>query len=176
LVSQFAQTERNSIEHPVRERLLGRLLEDRASQYGNRQFLDFKGVQRISYQEFNEAANRFANGLLALGLGKDQKLAVMLPNCPEYLYLVFGAAKIGAVTVPINTAYKGDLLGQLLNNSDAELLVVAEQYIDTINEIAGALGGLKTLLIYSDQSVSRTDLPHHRQVLNLDVLYEASSG
>lgn len=176
MVSQFAQTEKNSIEHPVRERLLGRLLEDRAFQYGNRQFLDFKGVQRISYQEFNEAANRFANGLLALGLGKEQKLAVMLPNCPEYLYLLFGAAKIGAVTVPINTAYKGDLLGQLLNNSDAELLVVAEEYIVTINEIAGTLGGLKTLLIHSDQNVSRTDLPHHWQVINLDVLYEASTG
>ena len=175
MVSQFAQTERDFIEHPVRERLLSRLLEDRASQYGNRQFLDFNGVQRISYQEFDDAANRFANGLLALELSKEKKLGLMLPNCPEYLYLLFGAAKIGAVIVPINTAYKGSLLGHVLNNSGVELLVVDEQYIDTINKIGGTLSGLKTLLIYSAQGFSRKNILHNWRVLNLDVLYEAST-
>ena len=178
MASQFAPTENSSLEHPVRDRLLSRLVEDRAAQYGDRQFLDFKGTESVSYRELNERTNRFANGLQALGLAKEKKLAVMLPNCPEYLYLLFGASRIGAVTVPINTAYKGALLAHIINNSDAEVLVIDEQHIETINEIADTLSGLKTLLIYSDQDGNKgeREVPLlHWPALHLSVLYEAPS-
>jgi crotonobetaine/carnitine-CoA ligase len=134
----------------VRDRLVSRLLEDRASRYGDRRFLEFIGERSISYQEMDEMANRFANGLRALGVDKGKKLAVMLPNCPEYLFLLFGAAKIGAVTVPINTAYKGQLLAHIINNSDAEVLVMDGQHLEAIKDIADGLRGLKTVLIYPD--------------------------
>jgi len=74
------QTETSANELAINERLLGRLLEDRAAQYGDREFLHFKGSRSISYRELNEAANRFGNGLMGLGLGKDKKLAIMLPK------------------------------------------------------------------------------------------------
>jgi crotonobetaine/carnitine-CoA ligase len=133
----------------VQERLLGRLLEDRAARYGERAFLNFKGERVLTYQGLDAAANRYANGLRALGLGKGKKLAVMLPNCPEYLGLLFGAAKLGAVTVPINTAYKGDLLAHVINNSDAEVLVIDEQYLEAMSAIADRLGGLRAVLVYA---------------------------
>lgn len=175
MASQFAQTEKPPIEHEVKDRMLSRLLEDRATQYGDRQFLNFADEQHITYRQLNEKANRFANGLLGLGLSKEKKIAVMLPNCPEYLFILFGAAKIGAVTVPINTAYKGALLGHLLNNSDAEILVIDEQYADTVTEIADTLSGLKTVLIYSDQGALQKEFPRHWQRRNLNVLYESAN-
>jgi crotonobetaine/carnitine-CoA ligase len=170
------QTEIPSTGATIKERLLGRLLEDRAAQYKDRQFLDFKGTRSISYRELNESANRFGNGLLALGLDKDKKLAIMLPNCPEYLFLLFGAAKIGAVTVPINTAYKGILLTHLLNNSDAEILVIDEQFIDNINEISAGLSGLKTILVYSESGSLGTEFRNSWQVLNLNSLNDSDSS
>jgi crotonobetaine/carnitine-CoA ligase len=173
VVSQLPQSEEYRFEHPVKERLLSRLLEDRAARYADRRFLDFKGERTISYSEMDETSNRFANGLASLGLGKGKKLAVMMANYPEYLFLLFGAAKIGAVTVPINTAYKGDLLAHIINNSDAELLVVDEQYLDAVAEIAGGLGGLKTALVHSN--ASQASGLGFETILRLDSLYEAAA-
>ncbi len=153
MASQPAQT-KNQPKHAVGERLLSRLLEDRAAHYGERVFLDFKGERRITYRELDETANRFANGLRALGLDKDKKIGLLMQNCPDYLYLLFGAAKIGAVTVPINTAYKGGLLTHIINNSDAEVLVVDEQCLATVSEIADDLQGLRTILIDSTGDAS----------------------
>lgn len=169
------QTETSANELAINERLLGRLLEDRAAQYGDREFLHFKGSRSISYRELNEAANRFGNGLMGLGLGKDKKLAIMLPNCPEYLYLLFGAAKIGAVAVPINTGYKGTLLAHVLNNSDAEVLVVDEQFADTINEVAEKVPRLKTLLVYSETGVIGNRFRDSWQVLEVTTLDNSSN-
>jgi crotonobetaine/carnitine-CoA ligase len=162
------------VQHDVRDRQLGRLLEDRAAQYGDRLFLNFKGERAATYREVNETATRFANGLQALGLGKEKKLAVMLPNCPEYLYLLFGAAKIGAVTVPINTAYKGDLLAHIINNSDAWALVVDDRYLEAIREITESLGKLRMVLVNSDED-GQGLVARHLEWLHLDVLNDASS-
>ncbi|HET9528957.1 MAG TPA: AMP-binding protein [Blastocatellia bacterium] len=173
MASQLSQSEDRPFEHPVKERLLSRLLEDRAARYGDRRFLDFKGERSITYTEMDETSNRFANGLGALGLGKGKKLAVMLQNYPEYLFLLFGAAKLGAVTVPINTAYKGDLLAHILNNSDAEVLVVEEQYLETIKGIVGGLGGLKTVLVYPN--AEQASALGCDTVLPLSSLYKAAA-
>jgi len=172
-----AQSEAIAFERPVGERLLGRLLEDRAARYGGRQFLNFKGERAITYQELNQIANRFANGLRALGLDREKKLAVMLPNCPEYLSLLFGAAKIGAVTVPINTAYKGDLLAHIINNCDAEALVVDEQYLEVVSGIADRLDGLRAILFFSEHGRSSAAATEFRHITShsLDILNEASS-
>lgn len=175
MASQLTQSKNAVLEPVVKYRLLNKILEDRATQYGDRQFLNFAGERTISYAALNETANRFANGLLELGLSKDSKVAIMLPNCPEYLFVLFGAAKIGAISVPINTAYKGPLLEHLLNNSDAELLVIDEQYLSGINEIQDSLGKLKTVLLYSEKGTSQPTLLGHRQTLRVDRLYESST-
>ncbi|HXG65809.1 MAG TPA: AMP-binding protein, partial [Blastocatellia bacterium] len=173
MTSQLAPSAHPPWEHAVQDRLLGRLLEDRAAHYGDREFLNFKGERSITYREMDETANRFANGLRALGLGKGRQVAVMLPNVPEYLFLLFGAAKLGAVTVPINTAYKGELLAHLVNNSDAEILVIDEQYLEALLGIADRLSGLKTVLIYSTGGAEPKGVSGF-QVFRLDRLYEAA--
>ena len=157
MASQLAQTGQQP-ELSVTERLLSRLLEDRATRYGDRVFLNFKGERTITYRELDETANRFANGLRALGLDKDKKIAVLMQNCPDYLHVLFGAAKIGAVIVPINTAYKGRLLSYIINNSDAGVLVVDEQYLDTIGEIGEGLQGIQTVLVNSPGPGSTTQV------------------
>jgi carnitine-CoA ligase len=176
MASQLAQTGPQP-ELSVTERLLSRLLEDRATRYGDRVFLDFKGERKITYRELDETANRFANGLRALGLDKDKKIAVLMQNCPDYLHLLFGAAKIGAVIVPINTAYKGGLLSYIINNSDAEVLVVDEQYLGTIGEIAGGLEGLQTVLVNSpgDAPTTPVNKLQRFKLLQLESLAQAKA-
>lgn len=162
------------MEHAVRDRLLSRLLEDRATTYGERPFLNFKGEQYITYRGLDEAANRYANGLRALGLEKGKKLAVMLQNSPEYLYLILGAAKLGVVTVPINTAYRGEGLVHIINNSDAEVLVIDELYLSTIDDIAARLTRLRLLLIRGSHAPKCDSVLSHLNWFPLDVLQASS--
>lgn len=90
-------------------RVLGDLLTDRLERNANKIFMRFKEEQ-ITYDELNRYANRCANGFLNLGIGKGDKVSIMLPNQPTFIYLWFGLAKIGAVEVPVNTNYKGEFL------------------------------------------------------------------
>lgn len=130
-------------DHPVKERVLGPVLDELAAIHGERLFLDFKGDARVSYKQLNEAANRFSNGFLKNGIGRGSKIAVMLPNCPEYLYCWFGLAKIGAVMVPINTAHKGELLEYIINQSDAEGIIVDSTLLQRVLEIESGIGKVK---------------------------------
>jgi crotonobetaine/carnitine-CoA ligase len=176
LASQSAQSKDREPWVNAGRMLLGRMLEERAAEYGSREFLNFKGQRAITYQELNETANRFANGLSSLGLRKGAKLAVMLPNCAEYLYLLFGAAKIGAVLVPVNTAYKGDLLAHVLTNSDAELLVADPQYMQVISEIADKLEALPKLLVIGAGQEQRADLIAQFETAGVEEVFEAASS
>ena len=62
----------------------------------------------------------------ALGVSRGDRVALFLPNCPEFLYCWFGLSLLGAISVPVNTAYKRDEAAYILNNSEA-LALVAHQ-------------------------------------------------
>ncbi|MCI4338217.1 MAG: AMP-binding protein, partial [Thermoplasmata archaeon] len=88
---------------------LSSLIRDGATRFGQRPAVQF-GERTLSYTELDEASDRVAAGLAAAGLEAGEKLALFLFNCPEFLLLWFGAAKLGVVVVPLNTALKGELL------------------------------------------------------------------
>jgi crotonobetaine/carnitine-CoA ligase len=157
------------IELERKEWTLGRLLEEKARKNKGKTFLLFEN-ERITFDQFNERANRVANSLLNLGIRKGDKVAIMLPNCPDYLYLWFGIAKMGAVMVPINVSWKGELLNYILNHSDSETLVVEESLFPQIEEILGTCPRVQRIFIRSGGSVPLKESYHH-----LEKLFEASS-
>ena len=63
----------------------------------------FYREQQITYQDVLEQVNRTGNALQALGVEIEQRVALLLLDCPEFIYSFFGAMKIGAVAVPMNT-------------------------------------------------------------------------
>lgn len=101
----------------VRRRVIHRILAEKAEQYGNREFFYFKD-QVFGYEDFDRESNKVASGLKSLGLGKGDKVAIVMNNQPEYLFLWFGLSKLGAVEVPINTAHKGNLLIYMVDKTD----------------------------------------------------------
>ena len=135
---------------PAKDRVLGRVLEHQAEAHGLREFLNFKGLLSISYRQLNENANRYANAFLERGITKNAKVAIMLPNCPEYLYSWFGLAKIGAVIVPVNTAQKGELLQYIIDSSDAEAIVTDEILLSRVREIENQLPKVTQLFVLGD--------------------------
>jgi crotonobetaine/carnitine-CoA ligase len=127
-------------------RVLGELIEDRAKRLGNKIFLRFKD-QDITYNEINRYANRCANAFKSMGIKKTDKVSIMLPNCPEYLYLWFGLAKIGAVEVPVNTSYKGEFLRHIVDQSDSKTFVIAHEFLDRLKLIEDALKKVEKVVV-----------------------------
>src|SRR3979411_3025794 len=124
-------------DYPLKQRTIGHLLADKATRVGDRTWLVF-GEQRFSYAQAHELSNRYANGFFELGVRKGDHVAVMLPNCPEFIWTIWGLAKLGAVAVPLNTAARGELLRYFITQSDSIAAVVAAEWAARMAE---ALGG-----------------------------------
>ena len=141
------------IELDRKEWTLGRLLEEKAQKNKGKVFLLFE-EEKVTFDRFNEMANRVANGLLSLGIKKGNKIAIMLPNCPDYLYLWFGIAKIGGIMVPLNVSWKGELLEYILNHSDSETVVVEESLLPQIEEVLTKVPRIHRIFVRGDKSLS----------------------
>ncbi len=98
------------------------------------------GRREMTWLEFDEKANRFANLLLSKGIQKGTKVAILLMNCLEWLPVYFGILKAGAIAVPLNYRYAADEIGYCLKKADAEHLVFGPEFIGRVesNVEAGA--------------------------------------
>lgn len=101
--------------------------------------------REISWEDFNCRANRFANLLLANGVGRGDKVAILLMNCLEWLPIYFGVLKAGAMAVPLNYRYAADEIEYCLDLSDASLLVFGPEFEERIDSIKDRLPNIKTM-------------------------------
>lgn len=86
---------------------------------------------RIDYTEMNALANRCASVLRSLGIGAGDRVALLMPNSVEFCCLFYGAAKIGAVAVPLNTRLAAPELEFILSDSGSKVLIYGEEFADT---------------------------------------------
>lgn len=100
------------------------------------------GDVRLSFVEFNQRVNRLANGLVALGIGKGDKIATLLGNCLELMEVYWAAAKIGAVTVPLSPLLRGRGLVTLINDSDTKVIVTSSALKTEIETVRDDLPGI----------------------------------
>lgn len=92
--------------------------------------------REISWNVFNEKANRFANLLLERGVKKGDKVAILLMNCLEWLPVYFGILKTGALAVPLNFRYSSDEIEYCVKLAEADVLVFGPEFIGRVEEIA----------------------------------------
>ena len=110
-----------SLDYPTVS--LQSLLDQSAETYPDSTATIFFNAKR-SYRSLSEDAKRFAAGLRALGVKQGDRVAIDLPNCPQFLIAFFGALRIGAVVVPCNPLYTPPELRYQLADSGAETIVV----------------------------------------------------
>ncbi len=96
--------------------------------------------REITWNVFNEKANRFANLLLSRGVKKGDKVAILLMNCLEWLPIYFGILKTGALAVPLNFRYTSDEIKYCLDLSESDILVFGPEFIGRVEEIAEDIG------------------------------------
>jgi crotonobetaine/carnitine-CoA ligase len=110
------------------------------------QALDFSGEQ-FTLGQLDEQSDQLAAGLAALGLVKGQTVASILDNSWDQVVLLFAAGKLGAIHVPVNTAYKGDFLCHQLADSSANILIAEPDYAERITAIENGLPEAQHLLV-----------------------------
>jgi crotonobetaine/carnitine-CoA ligase len=128
--------------YPVHERVLGQLVADKAAEHGDRTFIRYRD-RTLSYRDLDRISNRLANGLARLGVTAGTHVALMLENSPEIVLLYVALGKLGAVSVPINTAAKGELLAYYLKQSDSEMVIADAELAERLAPVTARVPKLR---------------------------------
>lgn len=110
--------------------------------------------REMSWRVFDEKANRFANLLIKRGIGKGDKVAILLMNCLEWLPIYFGILKAGAVAVPLNFRYTAEEIKYCLELSDTVALIFGPEFIGRLETIYDQIPKVKTLLFAGENRPS----------------------
>lgn len=101
------------------------------------------GEVRRTWAETDARVTRLANALLSQRLRPGDRVAVLLPNCPEYFEIYFGCARAGVIAVPLNYRLTARELAQILGHADPSLLIVGAEYLDQARELDALLPNLR---------------------------------
>lgn len=124
---------------PPRESCVTRYLIDRwAAEKPDTIYVIFEDGTSWTYAELRQRVVRLAAGLQQLGVALGDHVALWMPSDRDALLAFHAVNYLGAVFVPFNTAYKGDLLAHVLDNSDAKLLICHAKLVDRLHPVARA--------------------------------------
>jgi len=117
-------------EIPLIEQTIGDNLEETVRHFGDREALvvDHQGI-RQTWTEFNASVDAVAKGLMAYGIEPGDRVGMWSPNYAEWVYVQFATAKIGAIQVNINPAYRTSELEYAMNQSGCTMLVTRTEYL-----------------------------------------------
>ena len=121
-----------SIEYP--RKTLHQVLRETAKRLPDKAALIYFG-KKVTFRELDELSDRFAAALADMGVGKGDKVAIMLPNCPQFVIAYYGALKAGAINVPLNPLYTPREVEYAVNNSEAKVIVVLDQTYNKVKEV-----------------------------------------
>lgn len=152
----------------ARPQTLTGILEARATAHPERVAVTISG-EDITYAELVSRSDGYARGLLQLGVSHGDVVAIFAENSPTHVLAQFGAARIGAIEVMLNTALKGTFLTHQLRDSTAKVLIVEPRLLDTALDVLGEVPTVRAIVVTGPVSS-----PPHRAasvpVLPLDVL------
>ena len=135
---------------PLEERTVGRILARQADRLADKNFIETTSGNCISYRDMHLRSNQFAQGAAAFGIESQEPVLVMLPDSIDYVTVWCGLAKRGAIEVPINLAYRKNILKRLCNDSTAKKIIIDCQYVERLEEIADDLEHLDCVILYAE--------------------------
>lgn len=113
----------NPYRLPLQDRVLGPILRDAGKTHGDRPYLTVDG-ETWSFARTDHVVRSVARGLRANGTAKGDTVALLLPNCAEFVFAWYASCLVGAIWVPVNPAFDGELLDYALTDSGSRALVV----------------------------------------------------
>ncbi|MCX7886055.1 MAG: benzoate-CoA ligase family protein, partial [Verrucomicrobiae bacterium] len=119
----------------------------------------FCGDETVTYRQLHERVNRMGNLLRYLGVRMEDRVAILLPDCPECAYAFFGAIKIGAVAIPMNMNLVPEDLEYLLSDSRARVLIMHPSLLGKVMPFRSKLKHLDHIVVTGDAAQGTLSLP-----------------
>ena len=118
---------------------IGELMDMAARRFETKEALCYEG-NRWTFGQLKDEVDRVASGLIQLGIHPGEKVALWMPNRPEWIHSLFAVAKIGGVLVPINTRFRTNDLEYVVRQSDSETLITVDRsgpvdYLGMVREL-----------------------------------------
>ena len=104
-------------------------------------------VENVSYQKLDQEASRCANAFLTLGVAKSDTVLVVLPRLPQWYYVLFGCAKMGAVAMPGTNLLTAKDMEYRINQASAKVAVVSETHAGAVEQIKDNCPSLEHLIL-----------------------------
>jgi acyl-CoA synthetase (AMP-forming)/AMP-acid ligase II len=111
--------------------------------------------KRWTYQEFHDRLNRLSNFLIGLRVKKDDKVAILHPNCHLFLEAYYGIMQIGAISVPINYRLSAQEIAFILQDSESKILIADPAFEEQVNSIRGEIQGVEKILWTRERKVAK---------------------
>jgi acyl-CoA synthetase (AMP-forming)/AMP-acid ligase II len=148
--------------HPEYPPTLPGLLRHGAARHGDRDCVVTPGA-RLTYRQLDELSSRLAARLVLSGVGKSTRVGILFPNSADWVVAWSAAARIGAVTIPVNTFYKPAELATFLRHADVQYLIgvgsfIQHDYLERLEAVAPELAAARPPLLIPS-------LPQLRRVL-----------
>lgn len=118
-------------------------------------FLDYEGKQ-LSFADLDRQSNRIAHGLAGMGVRQGDRVITLIDNSDDLVLIFFAINKLGAIWVPINTAYRGPFLRHQAFDADSALAICEPHYVEQLLEVAGDLPVLTDILVRGSAEASGT--------------------
>jgi crotonobetaine/carnitine-CoA ligase len=131
---------------PLPDQVAAHILRKQAQRIGERVFT-VCGDENVTYAEADRRADHIAAAFHALGIAKGERVAILLHNRIEYLDLWFGLSRIGAIQLPLNTAYKSLQLLHTLKRAPVAAVVVEDALLPELETIIDQIDDIKTLIV-----------------------------
>jgi fatty-acyl-CoA synthase len=147
------------------EDTIGEFFEKQVNKYPDNEFMVYPDRDlRFTYREFNDRVDMMAKGLLSIGIEKGDHVGIWANNVPDWLTFMFATAKIGAVLVTINTAYKSHELDYVMKQSDMKVLAIIDGFrdVDYVKTVYELVPDLKT---HARGHLHSEEFPHLRSVI-----------
>jgi acyl-CoA synthetase (AMP-forming)/AMP-acid ligase II len=112
--------------------------------------------RRWSYAELAREVDFIAHGFLSIGVNKGDRVALVLPNCAEFLFAVFAATKIGAVFVPLNPQSTAEEAEYVLQHSEASIVLTSPELLPLIQSVRGKLAEVRQVIVTGAQTFAGT--------------------
>jgi carnitine-CoA ligase len=154
---------------PISERTLVHVLRQRAGDRGDQPWLIFED-RVVTYREVDRLSDRLARGMEASGLAPGDTLLSMLPDGLDLVLTWLACAKLGVIEVPVNTAYRGDILAHVIKDSRARTMLVGSRFLERLQALGPNIGDLERCFVrHHDED--RALAVEALQIRDLDSLY-----
>jgi len=144
-----------TIEYP--QVAMHQLLEDSASRFPDKTVVIFPGKfgdsYRLRYLELNQQANQLANALIDLGVKKGDRVALLMPNCPQFVISYYAVLKAGGIVVATNPLYSPREMEFQLKDCGAETIILLSLFYRTVAELKGRTSLRNLVVTYIKESL-----------------------